>query len=144
MKKVNFFMAMLVVFTSIYFGVAHSNESTIDKIWNERVKIADKILSKTGLDSCDRAIENAYKNVNLNRRNGNKVYELNIKINKKNMKVGFSYIGESLDSFLLFNIPQYLIVVQKSKSKTLTVLNQKQNCAFDICTNNPTLVGPCV
>jgi hypothetical protein len=141
-------MAMVCVGTIFLFqSSAQSVVAAPDLVgmaWKTRAETATKKLALPGLDKCDKGVELAfqqYQEVALgNKRN----FALMIEIDKQAMVASYTYEGQLLDSFVLRDLPQGWIVVQKTGSKTLNILVEDSNCSFALCTNDPFTAGACL
>ncbi|MDP1822574.1 MAG: hypothetical protein Q8L48_05010 [Archangium sp.] len=112
--------------------------------WKARAARATEKLSKPGLDACDRALEVAFQSATTDRRGGQEMYALAIRIGEDVMLAGYSYRGGKLVDFSIYGLPPQWMAHQKVDSKTLSVvLGRAPGCAFDLCTTDPFSDGPC-
>ena len=111
--------------------------------WKTRAETATKKLALPGLDKCNKGVELAFQQLREVTSGKKRNFELKIEIDKQEMVASYSYEGQRLDSFVLLDLPQGWLAVQKTNSKTLNILVSDSNCSFDLCTNDPFTAGPC-
>lgn len=115
----------------------------VGRAWKIRAETALKKLALPGLDKCDQGVERAFQKFSEVISGKNRSFELMIKIDTQEMVASYSYEGQRLDSFVLLDLPQGWLALQKSDSKTLNILVADSNCSFALCTNDPLTAGPC-
>lgn len=115
----------------------------VGMIWKTRAETAAKKLALPGLDKCDKGVELAFQQFREVTSGKKRNFELMLKIDRQEMVAAYSYDGQRLDSFVLLDLPQGWLAVQKTDSKTLNILVVDSNCSFDLCTNDPFTAGPC-
>lgn len=115
----------------------------VGKAWKIRAEAATKKLANPGLDKCDKGVELAFKFPNLVTSGKQRSFELKIEIDDLIMVASYSYVGQQLGSFALVALPPEWLAVLKPESKTLNILVSGSNCAFDLCTDDPFITGPC-
>lgn len=115
----------------------------VGRAWKTRAETASRKLALPGLDKCDKGVELAFKQPREVTSGKKSNFELTIEIDKQEMTVSYSYEGQRLDAFLLLALPPGWLAVQKTDSKTLSILVADSNCSFDLCTDDPFTAGPC-
>jgi hypothetical protein len=111
--------------------------------WKSRAGAATKKLANPGLDRCDKGVELAFQNPNEATSGKQRSFELQIDIDGQAMVASYSYAGQRLNAFVLHALPSGWLAVQKTDSKTLSILVEGSKCSFDLCTNDPFAAGPC-
>lgn len=122
---------------------AGSAPDIVGNAWRSRAEAATKKLATPGLDKCDKGIESAFQHPKESTSGNLRSFELNIDIDGQTMVASYSYVGQRLSAFVLVELPSEWQAVQKTESKTLSILVESSNCAFDFCTNDPFITGPC-
>jgi len=111
--------------------------------WKTRAEAATRKLALPGLDKCDKGVELAFQKFREVTSGKKRNFELTIEIDKQEMVAWYTYEGQRLDSFLLLALPPGWLAVQKTDSKTLSILVADSNCSFDLCMNDPFTAGSC-
>lgn len=124
-------------------AIRDSTPDFVGNAWRLRAEAATKKLDDPGLDECDKAIEHAFQHPKELISGNLRIFELKINIADQTMLATYSYEGQRLSAFGLVALPPQWLAVQKTESKTLSILVWSSNCAFDLCTNDPFMTGPC-
>ncbi len=113
-------------------------------VWRARAQLATKKLAGSGLDACDRGVELAFEEAEERASGDHRLYMLAIRVDGKQLLVTYNYEGQRLESFGIAALPPGWFTVQKTESRTLTVLlSNGSKCALDLCTTDPGSDGPC-
>ena len=122
---------------------ADTTPDPVGTAWKARAETAKKKLALPGLDKCDKGIELSFKQPNEVTSGAKRSFELLIEIDGQAMVASYSYEGQRLSSFVLLALPPGWLALQKTDSKTLSVLVPELNCSFDLCTDDPFTPEPC-
>lgn len=127
------------------FGVIGSTAKADDlkDAWNARAESAEIKLKGPGLDACDKAYEHAFASSTERMAGTQRSFNLTFDIGTERMRAAYVYDGNRLSGFLIVALPPRWLTVQKMDGKTLSVLVQEAQCAFDLCTDDPFALGPC-
>ncbi|NBD08515.1 hypothetical protein [Corallococcus silvisoli] len=142
---------LIVVATLMMLGSAPSTPTrggapvadSVAAAWRARVELATKRLEGARLDACDRAVELAFKSVEVSTKDNQRRFGLVIEIEGKAMLVAWSYNGQKLVDFSIGALPPKWFLRQVAGQKTLTVLPAELDCALDLCPPSPLANGPC-
>lgn len=115
----------------------------VAKAWQQRAEQAKKNLTGSGLDACDRALEQAFASAQASTKGPRRSYELHIAVAGGTARMAFNYDGGRLSEYFLITLPDRWLAVQKPDSKTLSFLVADANCALDVCTDAPLAGSVC-
>lgn len=116
----------------------------VSTAWKARAAAATKRLATARLDKCDQALELAFQHPNEVNSDTQRNFELLVEIDDQAMVASYSYTGQRLTSFILMALPPGWLAVQNTDSTTLNLLVTASGCSFDLCTNDPFTIGPCL
>ena len=137
-------LAVVIIFLATFsVRIADSALDDIGRQWKDRAEAASKRLATSELDECDKAVERAFQDVKESVSGAKRIFELKINISDQTMVVYYSFEGQRLGDFVLGTLPPGWVAIQKTDSKTISILVGKSDCAFDLCTSNPFIIGPC-
>lgn len=135
---------MLAVAVALFGAIASpAKADDLKDAWHERAESAEIKLKAPGLDACDKAYEQAFASSTERTAGTQRTFNLTFDIGTGRMSAAYVYDGNRLSGFLLAALPPRWLAVQKAGGKTLSILIQEAQCAFDLCTDDPFAVGPC-
>ena len=122
---------------------AGSAPDSVGKAWSDRAASATKKLAASGLDKCDKGVEEAFQFPEETTAGTLRNFNLLIDIGGQEMVVSYSYDGQRLTAFVLDDLPTGWLAEQKTDSKMLRIIVESSKCTFNLCTNDPFTSGPC-
>jgi len=135
---------MFAVALALFGAVAFTAKADdLSNTWHSRAERARAALKEPTLDACDKAYEHAYASAREENAGDQRYFHLAFDIGTGRMRVAYVYEANRLANFLIVALPPQWLAVQKADGKTLSVLVQEAQCAFDLCTNDPFAAGPC-
>lgn len=120
-----------------------ASPDAVARAWQQRAEQAKRNLTGSGLDACDRALEQAFAGARASAQGPRRSYELAIAVAGGTARMAFNYDGNRLSDFVLITLPDRWLGVQKPGSKTLSFLVADANCALDLCTDAPLAAAAC-
>jgi hypothetical protein len=133
-----------VVLSILLLGARGGAADGVEATWKSRVELATRRLAApVFLDTCDKAVEQAFQKSKPNVGEGGTLYPLEIEVDGRKALVSYNYKGGQLDSFAVLSLPSSWILFQKPNSKTVRFVIGDAKCAFDLCPNGPTAEGKC-
>ena len=132
----------LVLGTSAGVARAESGPDAVTKLWQARAALATQKLATGKLDACDRAVEEAFQRAKEDSSGKLRSFSMPLKAGSGMAVVTYFYAGQTRESFTVGVIPRDWVLMQRATSKTLSFAIGTA-CVFDLCTNNPTVDGPC-
>lgn len=137
------FCILTLFLTQASAQAAGAAPDPVEKGWQARAETATKRLATPGLDKCDSGLERAFREQNPVTSGTQRSFELMIEIDSQSMLASYTYEGQRLISFALLELPPGWLAVQKTDSKSMSILVQSSGCSFDLCTNDPFAAGSC-
>ena len=122
---------------------SNAPNDAVDSTWSARGDLARKRIAAGGLDACDTAVEEAFRDAKATVESGVRDYGLDVHIGEERLVVLYRYKASRLEAFAMLHVPAEWAVYQPAGSKTLRFIVDAQKCAFSLCTNGPTSDGPC-
>jgi hypothetical protein len=137
--------ALFVSILALLAGSGHASVGggAVDLAWRTRADLAARKLARPGLDGCDRAVQQAFRQPRAEGTYENRTYVLSIEKGNERMLLAYFYDRGTFKSFSIAALPPGWILLQKAGSKTVTVRPAGFKCVFDICTSNPLVDGAC-
>jgi hypothetical protein len=124
-------------------GRASVGGGAVDQAWRIRADIAARKLADPGLHGCDRALEQAFRQPRAEGNYEHRTYVLSIENGNDRMLLAYFYERGTFKSFSIAALPPGWIVLQKARSRTVTVRPAGFKCVFDLCTTDPLVDGAC-
>jgi hypothetical protein len=122
---------------------AEKEPDAVSKAWRARAELAGRKLASGKLDACDRAVEEAFAAAREDNTGKVRSFAMPLKLGGEAALVTYFYSGQTLESFTLGLMPKKWLIMQRATSKTVSIAPIGGDCALDLCTNNPTVDGPC-
>jgi hypothetical protein len=115
----------------------------VERAWRARADLASRKLAQPGMDACDRAVEEAFRQPRTDTTDGHRTYLLSIGNGREQMLVAYFYEQDVFKTFSIGALPPGWVVLQNAGKKTVTVRPGGLKCVFDLCASDPLVEGAC-